>query len=279
MALKSILVPATGPEKLLNCFDVALMLQKQFHAAITTIHAKPDPMTAIPYFGEGVGADIIHDLSEKAEQENNKFAEETKAWFSHYFSSRGLDDSQWRWVEKLGFYSEVLGASARVADLSIVPQPTDHAPDDVNSFLVEALYQSGKAALMVPTGYHAQSLNNIMIAWNGTMECARAVTAALPLLARAQSVKVVSVEEVGGHRPDLEEIENYLKDHDVDAHCQRVHLSEDDVARQIIHECEQASANMLVMGAYSHNRLKEYILGGVTRSLINDITIPVLFYH
>jgi nucleotide-binding universal stress UspA family protein len=120
----------------------------------------------------------------------------------------------------------------------------------------------------------------ILIAWNGTSEAAAAVSAALPFLQRAEAITVLTIEtEKALNRISGEELLRNLAWHGVTANTLKVAPGSETVGAIILAQCEQMNADLLVTGAYTHSRLIQIILGGVTRHIIAEAKIPVLAAH
>jgi nucleotide-binding universal stress UspA family protein len=135
----------------------------------------------------------------------------------------------------------------------------------------------------VPPSYAGQAVyRNILVAWKDTREAARAVSAALPFLKQAKSVVVGIVDEGlpaehQGNAPD-EDIGRYLSRHGIKA---EVHMigGWPNVGDAILNEAVKTAADLVVMGAYGHSRLREWVLGGATRDVLSAASVPVLVAH
>lgn len=182
----------------------------------------------------------------------------------------------------------VVGAFAQqalFADLLVLGQydPADPASASVPPDFPEAvLAASGRPALVVPYVRSAPPLaDTIVIAWKESREAARAVSAALPLLQRAQRVHVLawgeeSLPPAEGGRLDLA---SYLGVHGVEATWHREGPEPSDIGEILLSRTFDLEADLLVMGCYGHARAREWILGGATRTILQSTTLPVLMAH
>jgi nucleotide-binding universal stress UspA family protein len=283
-----LLVPVTGREEHQPVVETALMLAKKFNSHLTALHVRPDPRSAIPFIGEGLTAEVVQDLCEAAEREGKTQAAAARAGFDELVgkydiaAGTGSDNggsASYEWEECIGFPADRLGRHARLADLTIVPQPADSIRSDSGEILNEVLYRSGRPLLMAPRALPASVASNILVAWNGRAECARSVAAALPLMAGADKVTLLTVGKENEGRPSLEALEHYLDCQGIKARA----LREDDGGRNIsavvLETAAREGADTLVMGAYSHHRWREMVLGGVTRHVIDQAKIPVFMSH
>ena len=186
---------------------------------------------------------------------------------------------------------------ARYADLVVISQynAADRSPSVMRDFPAYVLLHAGRPVLIVPYALQAGQLapaahpaaaQNVLISWNGSKEASRAVSAALPLLQRAKQVHVAVFDaqlhaaEHGDH-PGADILE-YLARHDVQARLLLLDggaTRRGDIGEALLSQAADLSADLLVMGAYGHSRLRETILGGVTRTVLQSMTIPVLMAH
>ncbi|MEX3693458.1 universal stress protein [Paraburkholderia sp. BR14263] len=177
---------------------------------------------------------------------------------------------------------------ARHADLLVLGQPEDAVwfAQSAGGFVADLLMTAGRPAVVVPhSGAFPEFAQNILVAWDGSREAARAVSDALPLLQRAQSV---SIEVVSSHRgaqrarAENEAIDAaaWLDLHGVQA---SFHESANDPAvltgAALLSRASDLHADLIVAGAYAHSRAHESVLGGVTRTLLQAMTVPVLMSH
>jgi len=137
--------------------------------------------------------------------------------------------------------------------------------------------------LVVPFAGHFTTLGeNVLVAWDGSMQATRAVTQAIPILRRAARVTVAVFDPVSGPDDHGEEpgadIALYLSRHGIQVDVQR-QRSNGDIGEALLTLTDNLGADLLVMGAYGHARYREILLGGVTRTVLNTMTVPVLLSH
>jgi nucleotide-binding universal stress UspA family protein len=156
--------------------------------------------------------------------------------------------------------------------------------DGSSGLLGEALLGCRKPCLMLPPRWAgALAFERVALAWNGSLEATRAIHVALPLLARAREVVVVDgstppAADEGETQSYFQPIE-YLAHHDVVARRRRIHTAPHEAGDALLHEAKRMDADLLVMGAYGRSRLRERVLGGATRRVLQQATLPVLMQH
>jgi nucleotide-binding universal stress UspA family protein len=147
----------------------------------------------------------------------------------------------------------------------------------------QMLLSTGVPLLIVPQGWHdAPVATNVLLAWNASREARRAITDSLPLLRAARSVSVVVVDaeknELHGQEPGAD-IAHFLSRHRVPTQVEQLHSKGAPIAKVILNYAAENHSDLIVLGAYSHSPKRELLFGGVTRSLLNPVTIPTLIAH
>jgi nucleotide-binding universal stress UspA family protein len=184
-------------------------------------------------------------------------------------------------TERIADAAAEFGAIARNYDLSVVAQ--GQPEDDLAESLVleAALFSSGRPVLVVP---YIQAiglkLDRVMVCWDGSANAARAVGDALPLLKRAGQVDVVTVEPKE-RRNELcgAQIAEHLARHKLNVELKPLVAPDSDAADIILSQAADSGTDLVVMGGYGHSRLREFVLGGVTRSMLGAMTVPVFMSH
>jgi nucleotide-binding universal stress UspA family protein len=181
--------------------------------------------------------------------------------------------------------ADIFGMHARYADLAVVGQNDPDEPSALPARLPEQVVLAcGRPVLLIPYIGAGKSLGQrVVVAWDASREAARAVRDALPILIPAEAVKVVSVNprpaELGHGDVPGADIALYLARHGVNVEVQRVETRDLDVGNALLSHVASEAADLLVMGGYGHSRLREVMLGGATRTILHDMTVPVLMSH
>lgn len=180
---------------------------------------------------------------------------------------------------------DLFTVSTRHADLSILPQPPDKTLALAQEMLVErALYASGRPTLIVPAanGFLAQP-DVVLAAWDGSQEAARAFNDALPILQKAKRVVVTvarpdRIPHAYGEAPGAD-IALHLTRHGIRTEVRSAGDRGASVGALILAQAKETGAGLIVMGGYHHSRLREFVLGGPTRTVLEHMTIPVFMAH
>lgn len=180
---------------------------------------------------------------------------------------------------------EAVALHARYADLVVVGQQNPEWPSGVGQdFERSAPLAVGRPVLVVPYAFERRPVGHrVLVAWNASREAGRAVSDALPLLKRAGHVHVVAFQpEKSGAAHGAEpgaDIALYLARHGVKVTVSRYDAPDVDIGNQLLSRAFDLSADLIVMGAWGHSRMREFVLGGVTRTLLETMTVPVLMAH
>ena len=225
---------------------------------------------------------LPHDYSE-ADTQAAEAAERIEAAFRERLRFTDLH-SDWQVVS--GKVSETVVCRARHADLVILGQvdPAHPPPPAGRQLVEEVLMTSGRPILVIPyIGRFETFGTNILVGWNNSREAARAMNDAIPLLTKAASVTILEANPIG-RKPASDdatsaEISRHLARHGISAKTARTTMDSISASDALLSYAADVSADLLVVGGYGHSRLRELILGGVTRELLQHMTLPVLMAH
>ena len=193
--------------------------------------------------------------------------------------------SEWRVTEDDA--AEAVRLNARYADLIVIGQhdPDTHADAGIApEFAGDVALATARPVLLVPyAGRFAEIGNRVLVAWDGGREAARAVADALPLLAGAQTVSVMvfDPERRPGKHGEIPgaDFALYLARHGVKVSVSPQYGDSGDTGAQILSRAADMAADLIVMGGYGHSRLRQVVFGGVTRTLLDSMKVPVLMSH
>jgi len=283
---KSILCPVSGDPSDRAQLDLAAAVAKRFAANVAVLHVKSDARDATPYLGEGMSPALISEFLESAERDANARAGRARTMFESWARDSDLalrdapslvDGASCAWRLESGSADKWIARLGRVADLTVVSVPGEASIGNTLTFEA-ALLDTAHSVLLTPPSFSGPVDGPVVIAWNASVEASRAVAAAMPLIAAARSVHIVSIDEPG--KPfDASPLATQLGWHRIASELRATTLSDRHVAEALLDECHTLRASLLVMGGYTHSRLREMIFGGVTQHLIRHAPLPVLMAH
>lgn len=176
----------------------------------------------------------------------------------------------------------LVGATARLYDLTIVLQPDSNRETFDNSIPQEVLFQSGGPVLFIPHIHRGPfDPNHVGIAWDGSRLAARALRDAIPFLEQAQTITVISVDESRLVPADLSStaLVARLAQRGLKARTARLMADQSNIDQIILSLATDEGVDLMIMGGYGHSRLQERFLGGVTRGMLQSMTLPTLMSH
>jgi nucleotide-binding universal stress UspA family protein len=249
------------------------MLAETFEAEVSGVYAVTPSIFRYPMALEG-GAMVAGDLADLDDQSRSEAYAVFKA------ASAGQRRLSWGGDTS----GDALGSFTRRAlycDLMVLGQrdPSDPASSDTPpEFLADLLAQSGKPALLIPRAGAIRPIGQtVLIAWKPTREAAHAVAAALPLLARAGQVHAVCASESAAS--ELRALRHHLDMHGIKLACHPLSEIDGNAGEPLLSLADELGADLLVMGCYGHSRAREWVLGGVSRTVLQSMTLPVLMTH
>ncbi len=279
MQFKNILVHLDRSKGCHNRLETAFKLARNFDARITGLFVVPDYV--VPSYVEAqVSVDVITEVIEKALAR----AEETMTTYQKRADDAGVS-MKGQVME--GQINPILREHSKYSDLLLLGQDQPEDPDNASYGLADSLLFEGACACMVVphSGKLSTPGKRILLTWNASRESARALREAMPLLSRAETVVVLSSEPDSGDsdtasgHPHARELTKFLELHGIDTISSGISDLDMSATNAIVGQAADMNADLIVMGAYGHTRLREIILGGVTRDLIKQAPVPLLLAH
>jgi nucleotide-binding universal stress UspA family protein len=275
MSYKDILVHVDATAASRTRLQLALTLVRRFDARLLGLHVIPEPDVP-PYFKPSVVGRIAAIYAKNAKVA----ADLAQALFRKETKDAGADTA---WECVAGDMDEMIAERARFADLLMLGQFDTENPRTISAFLLPAKVVFGAAApiLVIPnSGSFSDVGRHALIAWDGSREAARAIRDAMPLLQAAKRVSVLALDprrqdhiHGGANAPELVA---HLDRHGVAAEATEIASEAHGVTTTLLEHATRLGADLLVMGAYGHSRIWEFIVGGTTQELLERTTIPVL---
>jgi nucleotide-binding universal stress UspA family protein len=287
MSIKRILVPLPGSASHSGEIEMALSAAKALGAHVQALFISQPPSVT----RGGVSVSELGRTATVASlaEERERTARDAREVFAQACAKVGIpmlsanDEpgsplaASWREAE--GSYVEI--AVQRAAAFDLVVAASASVMESLMAIAEQSLLQTRRPVVLAPARLQSDLTDSVMIAWDESPECWHAVSAAIPFMHLAKSVRVVSVDQDGSNRQASQaEVLAYLRCHGISATAQVVAPESRSVGDTLLAVGAQHEAGLLVMGAYSHSRLREMLLGGATRHILKNASArPVLLAH
>ncbi len=257
--------------------DYAISVAEAFGAHVLGIAVSYEPVIPGTVMG-GIPPEII----ESQRSESNQKARTAVSRFEQGVKRTGVSGETRTISASISGAADQIGRMGRRFDLVIVGQPERQKslPDEVVDEGV--LFESGRPVIFVPfIQKGGMTLDRIMVCWDGSRAAARAVGDAMPFLKKAKQVEIVIVADKPGKKDEIPgaDLGQHLARHGLKVDVKRITSPDIDVPSTILSYAADSSADLIVMGGYGHSRLREFVLGGATRGLLEAMTVPVLMSH
>jgi nucleotide-binding universal stress UspA family protein len=257
--------------------DYAVSLASLFEAHIAGVAFVYDAI--IPVTGAGY---IPQEVIDVQRRDNEAAAKAAVRRFNAAVTRTGASAEPLLLDSELGDAGRRFSRLARYFDLAIIGQPKPEV-SQVESLIAEStLFEAGRPVIMVPYVQKAPvKLDQVMVCWDGGASAARAVGDAMPLLKRARNIEIVIVASDRAKPTEIDgaDIGRHLARHGLKVAVERIPGGDVDVGEALLSRAADFDADFMVMGGYGHSRLREFVLGGATRSILRSMTVPVLMSH
>ena len=273
--IKAILVLADETPRFETTLASAVELCRKFGAHVDAIHFRPDPLTLLPVSDDGVPLDLLEEIRKSAAAAANERESATRAIFERLSKATAVPAS---WQVSTGEEIDVASAAARLRDLTVFGRPDESTAPEWRRIVHAVLFGSGRPVLLLPRTPPSSFGDHVAVAWNGSKESSRAVAESLPFLQQAKQVTVLSAGALDPYA-SAAGLVAYLERHDIRAVAREFESGHESIGKALLEQARQANADLMVMGGYSHSRLREVILGGATREIVDESDLPVLMAH
>ena len=259
-----------------SILEFAGLLAEENGARLISVFVQPSPTVTPPQtFARGTG---IQDVIETHQLQLESIEGRQRARFEDVVRRHGIPRSEWR---SLSHWSTEVAVQAYYADLVVIARPEPPGQLPAFSGLSESLVlSSGRPIILFPPNHAVSRVRRILVGWSATREAIRAVADALPLLARAETVEVLIIDyerqlERHGQKPGAD-VARRLSALGAQVEVQRLSSGGEEVGHLLLAHAAAFRADLLVMGAYGHSTLHEWLFGGVTRTVLYEAGLPVL---
>jgi nucleotide-binding universal stress UspA family protein len=288
MSYRSILVPVAQPDSAASALEAAFLVARRFAGHVSALHVMPDLANPVTHgliatrMSLDAATSDFRKFKGSAERELQRQGIALKRLFDAAAGRAGaplrdIGDAvaglSASWREATGFESELVARLGRIYDLTVIARGSSH--DTVQA----ALLETGRPMLLTPPAAPETLGDTVLLAWNASPQAARAAASALPFLRSAARVVVMSVGNGPEPAPSAHELAGALAWHGITAEARRIEQGSRRVRDILLVEASEMDANLLVIGAYSHSRLRQVVFGGVTEHMLDYAELPVLMAH
>ncbi len=286
MPIKTILLPLGEKDRDDALLDAALAVTKRFKAHLDVLHVEPNAESLLPYATIGLSEKMRASVRDAAVRQHSDATRALQQLVDKACVRNGVSMARRGeqpakisadWLVETGSQTELVAQFGRLADLIIVPRPARVSPPPKT--IDAALRETGRPVLMLPPRAVDCIGERIVIGWNGSKEAAQAVAAARPILREAGAVTVLTTDKRQKRRPNGGDLLTYLACHGIAASVSIMDTRTRSVPEALLANARELDADLLVTGGYSRHRLREVIMGGVTRYLVAESDIPIMMVH
>jgi len=282
MVMKSILVPIEKHDGMQSSLQTALVLARRHSSYIEGV---PLRWASVDF---AIGGDVViafpvDDYMREVAAEEQRTRRAFETFMQKNNVPRSSDSATY---PSYGWFNDPLegegfvGSYGRAFDMIVMNRPDANSTIRYQKALESALFDSGRPVLLSPPSPPDRMGVNVLIAWNGSTEQARAIAFSLPLLEQAERVTVLTVEGgTGVPGPSAEQMIRYLQRNDIPAEQLTVRLAGKSTGEAILIAAQQLNCDLLIKGAFTQSRLRQMIFGGATQHVMANATLPVLLAH
>jgi nucleotide-binding universal stress UspA family protein len=278
MSMKTILVPMEYHDTMQSALETALLLGRRCNSYIEGFALR----WAISEFlvGDVMGGVVPLNYSEDVAAETKEAKRIFETFMQQHDVPRATETTEsmsFGWLDDAPEGESFIGSYGRVFDVVVMKRRDEHSGPMHDRAIESGLFESGRPILLSPPLPPRQIANNVLIAWNCSTEQARAIALAMPLLQKADRITVLTV--IGGTGvagPSAEQLIQYLRRNGIVAEAKGVELDSRSTGEAILATAQSLGCDLLIKGAYTQSRLRQWIFGGATQHVLENATLPVL---
>jgi nucleotide-binding universal stress UspA family protein len=287
MGIKSILILFSGEHQEFAALSTAFTLARSCDAHVKCLHVSPETQDII-YPDLEIGLPLTIDITQEYAQINKERLEKARAAVKKQAAAANiplhptrlpLHHASVSFVHKVGAIDKVTAQMGKFADLIIMGRTIRTVSADYEAAVIAALFDTGRPVLFIPPQAPSPIDNIVAVAWNESKEATRAIAAAMSFLKRSERICILTSKERGKAAYDTHQLNEYLSLHGLEAMPIAVGHEQYSIGLALMNRAKNLHVTMLVMGAFSHTRLQEMVVGGVTRFMLDYAEIPVLMVH
>jgi nucleotide-binding universal stress UspA family protein len=288
MAYMKILAPLTGSASDAMVLAGAFAAAAPFKAHVLALFVRPDPAEAMPFFGEGVSGAMAQEIVDTAKVAADKAANDARTALAIAAKDAGaivIDRPEKRDTVSISFrevqgnFADRVTLAGRLSDLVVFgPLKQSDRPGIAEAFEA-TLLDTGRPVVLTGQTAPKNFARRIAIGWDGSGACARALIAAMPYLARAETIEILSVRKPNTDCESCDEAREYLALHGLTCQERVIDAGSRAIGEVLLEAASQGGADLLVLGGYGHKSLLQMFFGGVTRHVVANAELPLFLVH
>ncbi len=288
MAYVKILAPLTGGARDATVLAAAFAAARPFNAHVIALFVRPDPAEAMPYFGEGVSGAMAQEIVDAAREAADKAAQDAHAAIAITAGEFGAvltdkpekrDSLSISFREVQGNFADRVARASRLSDLVVFGPLKESDRPGLGEAFEAALMETGRPVVLTGQVASKDFALRIAIGWDGSSACARALLAAMPYLARAEAIDLLTIRKPNSECESCDEAIQYLALHGLSATEHMIDAGSRGVGEVLLEAASQKGAGLLVLGGYGHSGLLQMFATSVTKHVVAHAELPLFLVH
>jgi len=288
MSIAKVLAPVTGGARDAAVLANAIEAAKPFNAHVMAFFVRPDLTEALAFFTDGVSGVVVDEVVKATKDAGDEAAKRIDAAIDAVCASAAIarvarparsNTVTLSLREVQGNFGDQLVAEARLSDLVVFGPMRENDQAGLAEAFVQVLVETDRPVLRATDDAPGHFARRIAVGWDGKTAAAQAVSAAIPFLAKADQVEILSVQRapLNAHVP--ESLKEYLALHGVKSTERLIDAGNKRIGEALLASAKESRADLLVIGGYGRGRLRESLIGGVTRHVIAHADLAVFMVH
>lgn len=288
MAYVKILAPLTGSATDTTVLAGAFAAAAPFKAHVVALFVRPDPAEAMPFFGEAVSGAMAQEIVDTAKEAADKASSDARAALAAAARDAGAlvidrpqkqDTVSISFREVQGNFADRVILAGRLSDLVVFgPLKQGDRPGMAEAFEA-TLLETGRPVVLTGQTVAKNFARRIAIGWDGSGACARALIAAIPYLARAEAIELLSIRKPNTECESCGDARDYLALHGLACEERMIDAGGRGIGEVLLEAASQGGADLLVLGGYGHKSLLQIFTGGVTKHVVANAELPLFLVH
>ena len=273
MSINNITAIYSGKDKESNMLSYANEFSVDFDVKAKCLYVMPEVETVVKAAFAGSTAIIMPDkYYDSVKADLKEKSEHAKIEFE------ALHCKNLNWQSETGNPKEVTAYYGKFSDLLIINK---NISDDIDysDVISSAIFETGRPIILYPENFEYKGVNKIVIGWDGSARAAKSVKSSLDILKKANDIIILTVDESQKDTSSVRDLIEYLASHGIKANHKNVSKIGRCVGDEILHEAKKQNSDLVVMGAYTHNKLQQMVFGGATKFILANTEIPVFMEH